>query len=82
MLDDILEFVCEVISPVAVIASLVLGLVIGAGEIYDRYQCGNYGEMTGKKTKWVALDACYIQTASGWQRWDEYKARATTNEKE
>jgi hypothetical protein len=82
MLDDILDFMCVVIFPVAVIASLVLGVAFGLGEIYGRYQCGNYGEMTGKKTKWVALDACYIQTASGWQRWDEYKARAITNEKE
>src|SRR5690606_21008850 len=82
MLDDILDFMCVVIFPVAVIASLVLGVAFGLGEIYDRYRCGNYAEMTGKKTKSVALDACYIQTGSGCKRWAESNDRAIANDTE
>lgn len=44
------------------------------------YSCGKYEEMTGKKTTHIAFDSCYIETSEGWQRWDEYKARAFGNE--
>jgi hypothetical protein len=47
---------------------------------YGQYQCANYARITGKATQWAALDTCYIQTAEGWQRWDEYKIRATASE--
>lgn len=72
------------IGPFFVIVFVLLAgtftLPFGITEFYGRYQCGFYGEMTGKETKWHALDACYIKTDAGWQRWDEYKARAIASE--
>jgi hypothetical protein len=63
---------------------LVLGTVIGgvlfAGNAAGAYQCNNYAELTGKETRWVTLDTCYIKTERGWQRWDEYIARGIASE--
>lgn len=56
---------------------LVAGLL---AESYGRHQCSNYAIINGAETRWATLDACYVQTAQGWQRWDEYKARATASE--
>lgn len=66
---------------------IMLGILLFVGSFLwlvnagNRYQCNNYRELTGIETKWVTLDVCYIKTPSGWQRWDEYKARAVTNER-
>lgn len=47
---------------------------------YGGYQCGNYAAITGKETKWLAFDSCYVKTERGWQKWDEYTARAIASE--
>lgn len=70
------DFLMSVVAPFLVLC-LLLG---GIAEAYKRYQCGFYAEQTGRLTKWHALDACYIQTADGWQHWDEYKFRAIASE--
>lgn len=57
---------------------LVVG--VSAANYYVSYQCKSYQTVTGKKTKWVYMDNCYIQTNDGWQRWDEYKDRAIASE--
>jgi hypothetical protein len=44
--------------------------------------CAIYAEETGIKTKWRHFDSCYIETPTGFMRWDEFKARATTKEQE
>ena len=63
---------------------LVIGLVVGGlmlgANYWESYKCGNYEKVTGKATKWVFMDKCYVQTAAGWQRWDEYKDRAIASE--
>lgn len=55
------------------------GLMLGAN-YWGSYQCENYEKVTGKATKWVFMDECYVQTNVGWQRWDEYKDRAIASE--
>lgn len=44
------------------------------------YSCSNYEEITGKATKWVTLDSCYIKTEGGWQPWEEYEVRIIASE--
>lgn len=46
----------------------------------SRYQCKQYAQITGKETRMSEFDSCYVKTATGWQRWDEYKARAIASE--
>lgn len=69
------DFVGLIIAGLIFIFALIAICDLGA-----RYSCSNYDAMTGKRTKYKTLDACYVETKSGWMRWDEYKARATTNE--
>ena len=54
-------------------------IVCGLGNIDGSYTCKNYQDVTGITTKWITVDACYIKTEKGWQRWDEYKARGTAS---
>lgn len=59
-------------------------LVFGVGVIanaYGGYVCNNYERTTGHETKWVFLDTCYVKSGNSWARYDEYVARAVTNEK-
>lgn len=50
------------------------------GHFYGTYQCSNYNHITGKETRYAAFDTCYIKTADGWQRWDEYVRRGAASE--
>lgn len=77
------DFYEMVLLPIAVIAALAMAVIGGIFVLsnwYGSYQCGKYEAITGKATKWVTLDECYVQTADGWQRWDEYKIRAAASE--
>jgi hypothetical protein len=60
--------------------ALLFGAGAGCTDAYGRYQCKSYAQLTGKETKWNTLDCCYIKTAEGWQRWDEYTKRAIASE--
>ena len=44
------------------------------------WPCHQYEVFTGIKTKVSFFDACYVETKTGWMRWDEYKARSITNQ--
>ena len=58
---------------------VLLVVIFGIGNTAGAYTCKNYQDVTGIQTKWVTIDACYIKTDNGWQRWDEYKARNTAS---
>lgn len=58
---------------------ITIGLLVGGNE-YIRYQCSNYEIVTGKETRYVNYDACYIKSAQGFERWDEYKGRSIASE--
>lgn len=40
----------------------------------EAYSCGKYSEATGRDTKWVFMDDCYIQAGGEWLQKDEYRA--------
>lgn len=79
MLSTIIDFV-KFLGAVLIFLLAVAAPIAGLIEIQGQYECNNYKSMTGKETQWRTLDACYVKTKTGYQRWDEYKARATTNE--
>lgn len=60
------------------VAIFVFGFI--PANIYGRYACENYARITGKETRYANFDECYVKTAQGFQRWDEYKARALASE--
>ena len=76
---DFIEF----FAPLFLIIGLLRGgimITLGAANYWASYKCGNYEKVTGKATKWIFMDDCYVQTDAGWQRWDEYKDRAIASE--
>ena len=60
--------------------TLLFGGLAVMVNVYIEHQCNNYQQIAGRETKYASFDACYIKTDSGWQRWDEYKARAIASE--
>lgn len=77
------DFFEDVFAPILIsVACVALGLAVllAALDLFARYQCSSFQTITGKATKYATLDSCYVSTAEGWQRWDEYKARAVASE--
>ncbi len=66
--------------PLGLIVVFVISGCVALSDVTGRYQCRNYEIVTGKPTRWVLLDNCYIQTDKGWQHWEEYKLRAAASE--
>ena len=58
------------LSWLLIVGLLIVSLTLLVNYGYER-SCSNYSEMTGKETKWLFLDACYVNTESGWIRYDE-----------
>ena len=77
---DFFEMVVVPTLIVCAFLALLLALLLGALDLFARYQCSNFQTITGKATKYATLDSCYVSAAEGWQRWDEYKARAVASE--
>ena len=45
-------------------------------EAYGGYICTSYEKMTGKETRYIYFDHCYVKTAQGFQRLDAHQAQA------
>lgn len=58
----------------------ILLLALAGADLEGRYECYSYQKVTGIETKWRFLNACYVKTPNGWQRWDEYKLRNITHQ--
>lgn len=69
----------DFIVVVALIGTVFAG-IFGASNFLASYACSNYERETGIETKFLTMDSCYIKTPTGFMRWDEFKARATTRE--
>lgn len=51
--------------------SLAIVLIVIVSEIVGQYQCNNYQDITGRESKWVFIDACYVKGDGGkWIRYD------------
>jgi hypothetical protein len=54
-----------------VVVGLICALVLGINAVEER-SCNNYEEVTGRDSKWVFMDACYVQRDDGtWIRYDK-----------
>lgn len=67
-------------APVLLFAVIIIGGVVFLGNYWEAYRCRQYTEITGRETKWVFLDTCYIYTGDDWLRRDEYAAVSTARE--
>ncbi len=65
---------------VAVVLAFIVCVVLGSINLMVQRSCSIYAEETGTETKYRHFDTCYIKTPTGFMRWDEFKARATTRE--
>lgn len=74
-----LELLRVLLVSILCLAAILTPIIIVA-DIGSRYACNNYEKTTGKETRYLLLDSCYVKTDTGWQRWDEYKNRASASE--
>ena len=74
---DLFEF----FSTAFIAAALLSGGIILGANYWQSYRCDNYEKVTGKATRWMFMDECYVQTEAGWLRWDEYRYRLSAREK-
>lgn len=68
--------IVKVFSPF--VLSLIL-LVLVIDRLYWR-DCTIYREKTGRETKWIFLNECYVKTKYGWFTREEYRARITAGD--
>ena len=54
---------------VVILAAILFGI-----NYWERYACGKYQDVTGRETKWVFMNDCYINTGSDWLKRHEYAA--------
>lgn len=68
MLDDMkVLFTLVVVLTTAFFTLVVLPL-----NYYHQWQCENYQEITGRESKWVHFDNCYVKTKDDeWIRYDD-----------
>ena len=64
----------EVWLPCLGLVAVTGALVLVPPYFIDKYSCGQYAEITGKPTKFAALE-CYIKDGDKWYVWAEYKYR-------
>jgi hypothetical protein len=84
-MDEVIEFcgfLLRSLLMTLLIGAVLVGLVVWPVDYFSARACRNYHSVTGMETRYFHLDECYVRTPSGWQRWDEYKLRAITNEHE
>lgn len=79
-MDDFFEFILNKIGVVLFLLLTLLG-ALATMNLAGKYQCNNYEKITGIETRWATLDICYVKTTNGYERWDEYKARAVTRKR-
>jgi len=53
----------------------VFFLLLLAVNYYEEYRCNNYQEVTGRDSKWVFMDECYVKKYDNtWIKYDsKYK---------
>ena len=52
----------------------VIAFIVASSVIVNMaraWQCGNYTEVTGRDSKYISFDSCYVKTVDGgWIRYD------------
>ena len=79
LIESIRDF-AAVFIPELIIFSIVLGAVFLFANYAYEYSCNKYEEATGRETKWVFMNDCYINTGEHWLQKDEYLATVVARE--
>lgn len=78
-MDDMYDFFCFCCVLIGGVALFGFG-ICNVADVIEARSCAQFEKQTGRPTKWVYMDSCYVTTTGGVQRLDEYLARSTTNE--
>jgi len=66
---------------VMTMALLLISIPAAIGiTLLDKHQCSKYAETTGRDTKYVFLDHCYVHSKGRWLTQDEYQAVITAKD--
>lgn len=65
--------ILQLAAVVAMVLLITLGPLWLFLNMYEKAECNEYSEVTGKTTMYKSLSGCYIETVDGWQSWEEYK---------
>lgn len=74
---DFLELLWVSTVVIGLTIAMLAPLALGIGYLINSHaekQCVTYQRITGKRTQYIRGDICYVETASGWKRWDEIVA--------
>ena len=74
------DFIIEVMLPFIFISVLIVGGISTATNYHEKYKCDAYQETTGRNTKWVFFDDCYVDSGNGWLTKHEYSATIIARE--
>ena len=75
-MDDLLDFTKMVVIPMLII----MGSIFILTNFHGQYACGKYEEVTGRETKWIFIDDCYVNSGDAWLKKDEYAATIIARE--
>lgn len=70
------EFICVIVLPIVLIGAAL----VAVARYYTEWQCTTYHELTGKRTKYVPFDVCYVEHNGTLMRWEEYLRYITAAE--
>lgn len=74
-MDDFKEFV-------VLMGSLILGILLFSLftftgiSYYEQWQCNTFSSLSGKESKYVFYDTCYVKHNGQYMRYSEYEKRA------
>lgn len=59
-----IEELFVVLAAIAIFLVVTIAVAVPVN-MWDEYQCKSYHQVTGRQTKHVSFDACYIENESG-----------------
>ena len=62
----------EYFGPVIIFLILFFCGLILMDNYWGQYSCNKYEEATGRDTKWIFMDECYVSSGKEWLTKDEY----------
>ena len=65
------EFLIDIVLIVGVIGTIFYGM-----NSYTKYKCSQYQTVTGKPTRYVNFDSCYIKDKGVYERYEVYKMKS------
>lgn len=64
----------EYFIPTFILLAIIFAAFVFVANLWDRHRCDAYSETTGRETKYIHFDGCYINTSEEWLTKKEYLA--------